>query len=562
MKRMKLRSGIALLLVALLFVSLVLNASWSTYAQRAQAEREMLEKSQILARQMGATWDFVDINQERIDTDSDGSYNFKGIYCAIAGKGIGKLFSHGTDYVIRYVKVDPRQKSAAPDEFEQMAFDSFDKGASEFYSITRYDDGDVFRYVMPLKITESCLACHGEPAGEIDVTGYPKEGAQIGEIGGAISIVMPIDLYLSSIQSNIVQQSAFFFILVSLFALAVYGALSRFVTRPLNQLATTVDTIEAGNLNVSLGETTGAMEVRKLASKFSSMALRLQELYEGLERQVETRTEQLAAANEELDRQRRQLEEANEQLAETNLRLQDESQYKSDFLAIMSHELRTPLTSIIAFTEIWEKTNYDKDDGEKMAVREIKESGLSLLHMVDNILEVARMEAGKTEIHYEPIDLVDLMTCVKGVVDFLAEKKSIDLKCVIHRDVPIIEADWDKLRRVVENLVSNAVKFTDENGSVHVEVGYRPEDDLVVITVSDSGIGIREEDVSSIFDKFVQSDHSECRRYGGSGLGLSVVKDLVAAHGGEVEAESIYGHGSTFRVLLPSHGGLIGGGRG
>ena len=83
-----------------------------------------------------------------------------------------------------------------------------------------------------------------------------------------------------------------------------------------------------------------------------------------------------------------------------------------------------------------------------------------------------------------------------------------------------------------------------------------------MITVSDSGIGIREEDVSSIFDKFVQSDHSECRRYGGSGLGLSVVKDLVAAHGGKVEAESIYGHGSTFRVSLPSHGGLIGGGRG
>ena len=543
---MKLRGKTTIVLVVLLVTSVALNVVWSDYTQRDQARAEMLEKARILSSEMSAVWEFMDMNQTRIDTDSDGSYNFKGLYCAIAGKSIAKILERDTDYIIRYTNLEPRKKASMSDDYESEAIREFKSGAAiEKYGIETYNDQRVFRYVTPIYLEESCLDCHGDPAGELDVTGYPKEGMDVGDLIGVASIIMPIDIYLSGVQDNVVRQVGYFSLIIVMVILAVYVLITHMITRPLTKVEKAVDQIEEGNFEVNLEGIKADGEIKDLAVKFDSMAEQLQTVYDNLEGQVELRTAQLESANKLLEEQR-------SQLVRINGELQAENQYKSDFLAIMSHELRTPLTSIIAFTEIWQKEQTGRSESEVAAVKEVKENGQLLLQMVNNILEMARVEAGKSKLSVEPFDMMDLIGIVERSLGFLAERRSISLTTVVHQDVPIINADWEKIRRIVENLASNAIKFTRRGGSVRIEVGYQKETERLSITVADTGIGIKEEDLPFIFDRFTQSDKSSNRRYGGSGLGLAVVKELVEMHGGTIEVESVYKQGSTFTVWIPA----------
>lgn len=463
MRSLKINIRIVVLLVALFLVSLLLNVAWSHHAQISQAEKEMLEKSQIMSKQMLAVWDFIDVNQETIDTDADGSYNFKGIYCVIAGKGINALFTRDTDYMVRYVKANPRNSADYPDDFETAAIAAFDAGATEHYAITTYEDQDVFRYVIPVYMKQSCLSCHGEPAGEVDVTGHAKEGLALDDFGGAISIVMPIQSYMSGIEGNIFYQSGYFFVIMLALIVVIYVAISHLITKPLTQLENAAEQIESGHLDVDVSGINASGEMKDLALRFGSMAKRLDTLYNDLEGQVEDRTERLKEANRILDEQRSELEKA-------NVLLKEENQYKSDFLAMVSHELRTPLTAIIAFTDLWEKSAERANDPEKDAVREVKENGQRLLHMVNNVLDMAKSEAGRSELCIEEVDMVDLVEAVDGTLGFLAEKKRIAYRSRVHANTPLIKADGVKLRRIVENLGSNAIKFTPPQGAVSVDV--------------------------------------------------------------------------------------------
>jgi signal transduction histidine kinase len=536
---------LTLIVAGLLILSLGAIVVLSTGLQEAQAKQEMLEKARILSQQMNAVWDFFENNQDLIDTDSDGSYNFKGIYCAIVGKSIAVRFSRDTDYVIRYTSTTPRKKNAYPDEFESKAFASFGTGQTEYYEIVRAETEDVFRYVTPLSVRESCLRCHGSPIGEIDMTGYPKEGLEVGDIGGAISISVPISNYMVNVKANITKQVIFIFSILLLIMGILYLAVSKIILKPLIQLKETASEIEKGNLNVNPGEIRAAGEIYDLAQQFGSMTAKLRSSYESLENQVSVRTEQLEEANGVLIQQRVELERA-------NLMLQKESEHKSDFLAIMSHELRTPLTSILAFTEMWESTGTNKDKEEQEAIREIKENGQVLLQMINNILEAARLEAGKENLSFEEVDIVDLFGAVQDSVGFIAEKRNISLTTEIDSAVPIFLGDWGKLRRILENLTSNAIKFTQKGGYVCIAAEYNADDGDVIISVSDTGIGIKEENLPYIFDRFTQSDNSSYRRYNGTGLGLAVVKDLVSMHGGSIQVESSYHRGSTFTVKIPT----------
>jgi signal transduction histidine kinase len=483
--KLSIQLKITLLLSALLVLAVSLNVLWSYANQTAQAEREMLEKTQILNQELRAVWEFIDINQKRIDTDADGNYNFKNIYCAIAGKSVAAIFMRDTDYVVRYVSLNPRKINSRSDDYETVALEYFNAtgNSDEIYEITSYREREVFRYTSPIYIEESCLSCHGEPAGETDVTGYPKEGLRVGDLAGAVSIIMPIDIYMQGIQQGIVSQSLYFFAVMAILIVIAFLAISYLVRR----------------------------------------------------------------------------------VERANTLLKQESSYKSDFLATMSHELRTPLTSIIAFTEIWEKTSGEASTQEQGVITEVKENSYILLEMVNNILEAARIEAGRTELHREWVDLVDLLSTVEGVIKPLADRKNIDFSTRVAPEVPLIYADWEKLRRIVENLASNAVKFTKPSGEVSIMVSRQSAPDAddassrtasgeVLIAVSDTGIGIRDEDIERLFKRFIQLDQSAQRRYRGSGMGLAVVKDLVDAHGGKVTVHSVHKQGSVFTVYIPIGG--------
>lgn len=543
---MTLRGKTNIILIILLVCSISLSAAWSYQNQMAQAKVEMLEKARILSDEMDAVWEFIDINQPRIDTDSDGSYNFKGLYCAIAGKSIAKILERDTNYIIRYTNTTPRKNKSISDAYEAAAIASFNnEGISEVYSLETYEGKQVFRYVMPILLTDSCLDCHGTPAGELDITGYPKEGLAKGDVVGVTSIIMPVDVYMQTIQRNVFSQAVNFSIILIVVILIIYIMISRMITRPLGQVERAVEQIDRGDFNIKLNNLKGGQEIIDLATKFSLMAQQLRRAYSNLENQVEARTNQLASANLLLEQQRNQLAEINEEL-------QKENQYKSDFLAIVSHELRTPLASIIAFAEMWEQSCDDEDEETTKMVSEVKGNGRLLLQMVNNILEMARLDAGRNELTLEPFDVVDLVSLVERSVKPLADQRDITMTSSVGSEVPIIISDWEKMRCILENLVSNAIKFTHRGGMVDINVDYDFDAGEVIIAVSDDGIGIEESELESIFVRFSQHDRSSNRRYKGSGLGLSVVKELVDLNGGKVSVKSEHKKGSTFTVCLPA----------
>ncbi len=543
MKRISLRLKISVLLIVAIAVMLGLFIFWSSVNQYRQAESEMLEKAQILSDEMGAVWKFFEVNQHQFDVDKEGN---EGLYCVIAAKAVSKFFTTDTDYIIHYTNLNTRRPVDAPDAFEVEALQVMNENASvtEYYRSEIVDEkGWVFRYARPLYINETCLDCHGDPKGELDKFGFPKEGLKIGDIAGAISVVMPIDIYMSGISKNIYQGVALIVVIaVVLFAIIMFGV-SRLVTRPLKQFETVAAQIESGDLDVNIENIGDRDEIHALALRFNSMASELKALYDNLEGQVDTRTKQLETANAELQMQRRQLEEANELLLRT-------SQYKSDFLAIMSHELRTPLTSILAFTELWEYPNMLGDEEERV-IKEIQANGQILLNMVDNILVMARMEEGRVELILEQVDMVDLISTTEKTLHALADRREINLSTSVSAEVPLLNTDWEKLRRIIVNLASNAIKFTKRGGMVNIAVTCSEDKRLLVLKVSDNGQGMQKEDIPKIFERFTQSEQSSVKRYSGSGLGLAVVKELVEMMGGTIDVESEFKVGSTFIVTIP-----------
>jgi signal transduction histidine kinase len=229
---------------------------------------------------------------------------------------------------------------------------------------------------------------------------------------------------------------------------------------------------------------------------------------------------------------------------------------KSDFLATMSHELRTPLNSIIGFSEVL-ATNENLADRQRRYASNILNSGKMLLSMINDILDLAKIESGKMEVRVEDFSIRDVCEALTNLMRPVADRKNIELTCELDEAIPLLRQDPGKIRQIVYNLLSNAIKFTPESGRVTITA--RSEGRDVVIAIADTGIGIAEEDRERIFEKFRQvhatADGSEgnvlTREHQGTGLGLSIVRELTTLLGGEIQLDSRLGQGSTFTVRLP-----------
>ncbi len=245
-----------------------------------------------------------------------------------------------------------------------------------------------------------------------------------------------------------------------------------------------------------------------------------------------------------------QLNERSLKVEAQNRELAQASRMKSEFLASMSHELRTPLNAIIGFSEAMKDGLLGPLETEQHEyIVEICESGRHLLSLINDILDLSKVEAGKMELCLEQVDLRSLVGNALTIMKERASKGAVSLNHSIATDITSVEADGRKLRQVVYNLLSNAVKFTAKGGKVQVNV--TREKDQVVIAVIDSGIGIREKDLNRLFQPFVQLDGGIARRFEGTGLGLVMVKRLVELHGGNIHVQSRFRAGSTFTVKIP-----------
>ena len=566
--RFKIAVSIGVIMIALMAVDIL----WNLSLQNAQAENEAREKAEVLAAEMRAAWDFVDMNQEVINRAEDGAFRTKHLVCVVAAKSISMLFTSETDYSIRFTNDTPRQAANAPDAFEQEALAAFnaDPDRKAFWRVVDAGDGTrVFRYTEPLYVTESCLECHGDPVGELDQYGYPKEGMQVGQVGGAMSITEPMGIYAAGIQDSMMQQAIMvLFMMVAAF-IGLYFVTSQLVLQPIDELRSAAGAVGKGDFNYTLtvpdpGERPRD-ELAELTGEFDRMARDLEALYADLEGQVRSKTDDLMVLNDMLNYQKRELKVALD-------RLGDEVAYKNEFFAVVSHELRTPLTSILAYARI---LNADDSLAPKTreAVGEIESNATLLLNMVNNILVISKHAAKKDELLPEPVDFVDLAQFVRKALAPIAEGKDVRLTCTVAPNVPLSMADWEKLRRILENLVNNAIKYTHRGGFVRLTIGFEdgetdshsesekadtnaPDGEdaaagWIVMRVADDGMGIAPEELDQIFELYKQAGQSANRRYRGTGLGLAVVRDLTELHGGTVTVESRVKEGSTFTVRIP-----------
>ncbi len=547
MNQLRLREKFIIIILVTIFAVSIVFMFWLTKSQRMQINAELIEKARVMASEMEAVWEYMDDQQDIINYNSNGEYEFKGLHCATVGKHVSEIFSKKSDYVFHYTSMNPRNPGDIPDEFEMEALAYLEDTTTgdEYSKITMYEGEEVFRYVAELEMKESCLDCHGEPAGEIDKTGFPKEGWTLDDSAGAISIVIPMATYNENLQSNIYSGFFIFIILMILVSLILYVAISKLVVRPLGELQSAVNQMTEGQSNVQVEELPNQGEINDLMVCFNQMARELDSVYANLEGQVENRTAELLELNHVLEQNQVQLERVNESLRE-------EIQSKSDFLAVMTHELRTPLTSTIVFTDMLMELEDGHDEEETDIIRRIRGNTESLLNTINNTLHLFRLEAAEAQMGLEVIDIVDVLGALEDRMTSIFEKKGITFVIETGRDVPLFVADNDMIFHILENLLSNAGKFTCEGGEVSLKVDYDEAANQIVFRVQDNGIGIAEQDLSRIFDKFVQSDNSMSRQYGGSGLGLTLVKNWTELHGGTVTVESELGIGSRFTVRIPA----------
>ena len=477
------RFKFAVFIGAFIVALMAVDALWNVQLQQQQAENEAREKAEVLADEMHAMWDFIDINQNVINRTDDGAFRTKALVCVVTAKSVSTLFTMNTDYKINYTSPTPRQLANAPDAFEQRAFDAFaaDTALEAYYDVEYDADGRrVFRYTEPLYVTETCLECHGDPAGELDQFGYEKEGMQVGDIGGAVSITEPMDIYADGMRTSVLQQVFMVLLVLVLACVGIYFAVSKLVLHPLDALGRAAKQVGEGDFSYRLETNAvgGPDEITEFADDFDKMARQLERLYTDLESEVRSQTDKLSALNDLLLYQKAELKRALDRLSE-------ETAYKNEFFAIMSHELRTPLTSILAFARILRGTD-SLDDKTRSAVEEIEANATLLLNMVNNILTISKAEAHKNELVVEPVDFVDLVGFIKKSLEPVAKNKGIALTAKTAPDVPLSMADWEKLRRIVENLVDNAIKYTHVGGTVDVRVTF--DGAAVVLAVADDGM--------------------------------------------------------------------------
>jgi signal transduction histidine kinase/CheY-like chemotaxis protein len=330
-------------------------------------------------------------------------------------------------------------------------------------------------------------------------------------------------------------------LLISLvFALLVSRVSQRVISEPVVQLAQTVRVVSSEkNYSIRAVASGSHDEVSTLIAAFNEMLAQIQErdaalqqAHAELERRVEERTAQLAAANKELELKNREVERA--------------TKLKSQFLASMSHELRTPLNAIIGFSDLLvDKGAGPLTDKQGRFVGHVRDGARHLLQLINDILDLSKIEAGQLDMHYEDIQIHDALPEVLSTIRPLSMSKNITVEQNLDPDARV-RADRVRFKQILYNLLSNAVKFTPKGGRVTIDC--RKKDNFISISVSDTGVGIRSEDQAMIFEEFRQVEGNTQE---GTGLGLAITKRLVEQQGGRISLESELGKGSRFSFTLP-----------
>ncbi len=418
---------------------------------------------------------------------------------------------------------------------------AFRDGTATWHKWISPDKKD-YKFAQAVLFKPGCLiGCHNGSHDRIDdhqwrqANGGKWVKANVGDLAGVVVVTQSLEQTKKAINHNRAILITAALVTAILAMVASYVIVRYVIVKPVKHLRDVSNAIAAGKLNIRSQIETGD-EFEELSHAFNRMLHNLVSMQQ-----------ELREVNGDLDRKV-------DELAQANMALFEMNRLKSDFLATMSHELRTPLNSIIGFSEVLSGSEQLQERHRRYAAN-IQTSGRMLLGMINDILDLAKIESGKMEVRTEDFSIRDVCEGLAALARPIAERKNIDLECRLDEAIPLLRQDPGKMRQILYNLLSNAIKFTPEGGRVSLRA--HPEGRHVVIEVADTGIGIAEEDRDKIFEKFRQAGGSGqgdavlTREHQGTGLGLSIVRELTKLLGGDVHLESRLGQGSTFTVRVP-----------
>lgn len=313
--------------------------------------------------------------------------------------------------------------------------------------------------------------------------------------------------------------------------LVFYLITQKLILSPVRELTEVAESVSQGDHSIRSAIATGD-EYEELSRAFNAMLAHLE------------------ASENELKRINKSLDTRLAELAERNVALFEADKLKSQFLSIVSHELRTPLASIIGFAELLREAASTEGGRPYRYAENIMSSGRMLLGLINDLLDLAKIEAGKLELHLATVNMEEM---IRNLLDFmrpLADKKSLQLSPIIGENIPTITSDPGRIQQILYNLLSNAVKFTPEGGLVEVTLEC-PDAEHVSVRVRDTGIGIPPEELDGVFERFRQIDGTMTREHSGTGLGLAISRELAVHLGGSISVTSEVSKGSIFTVVLP-----------
>ncbi|MCD6174885.1 MAG: HAMP domain-containing histidine kinase [Planctomycetes bacterium] len=378
-------------------------------------------------------------------------------------------------------------------------------------------------YLRLVRAQENCLHCHTEE-------GLPPAFSKNQEVGVLVAATPAATLAWTLFMNRL------WVVVAGLLAatgamVSFYTIVQRVILRPIRQLRAQVNNIADGNYDIRSSIKTGD-EYERLSDAFNHMLDNLMESQHKLEQ-----------ANKRLDAKISQLSEKNIELFKAN-------KIKSEFLANMSHEFRTPLNAILGFAELLREKPASDIEKSKRWAENIVSSGRSLLNMINDLLDLAKTESAKMEIHIDKTSIPRLLDGLTAFFSPLTEQKTIKVRLDVADNIPLIDTDPQKVQQILYNLLSNAIKFTPEGGRVQIAAAMR-DDTTVRISIMDTGPGISHEDQERIFDKFYQLDGSITRKSEGTGLGLAICKQLADLLVASIHLESTPGEGAIFSLDLP-----------
>jgi len=559
LQNLSIGAKLILFLVIAFVLSIAVTGGFLNTAMNNKAEDEVRARAEMLTGMMNAVRHYTGTHitprlQHQLQTEPDFVAE---TVPGFSARTVFQQFRKNPDFThfqYKEATLDPTNPLDRADKFESNLVAKFRKDPTlhEISGFRHKDGRNLFYTARPLKVSSgTCLQCHSTPAAAPKslVATYGTQngfGWKMGEIVAAQTVYVPSDEVFSAGHNYLLIAMSIFFTVFALGTLLLYWQIRRNVVVPILSLSNAAKTVGEGEMTGKILKVFDAPVMQQLASRgdetgelarsFQVMAHEVSAREQNLSDAVNLRTHQLNESLEEARLAREDAEEAN--------------RTKSQFVANMSHELRTPLNAIIGYSEILKEEAADDGNEHYTAdLDRILNGGKHLLALVNDILDISRIEAGKTELYLEPFGLCKeigvVLDTAKPVID--KNQNAVDFRC--DERLGQMTGDLTKFRQILLNLISNAAKFTDKGTiSVHARLD---DDRNCVIEVTDTGIGMSEEQLGRMFQVFSQADSSTTRKYGGTGLGLAISRHFARMMGGDIVVASTPDVGSTFTVTLP-----------